>query len=352
MERDRHINSGRPSPYILRGLLKCGCCGFACCVFSSHGKRFYRCNNIDRLTYAKKCRQPSVPVEQIESAVWNATLDTFEAPARIWDLMTKHWDALAKSDKAAARERADIARRVEQLRKREFRGAQALLDSDLADSAATFRADLKTTQQQRRALEARLAQLQPVERPEFDLDRYVRMVDGWRKLKTPEAKRDALRQVIERVELRDREATIHFKLGGAATNCLNSFSNIRARDQENESHGCQQDPEEGPCIGHEVFAHGSHERSDARVGRGILLLQLSGDRADIRVRAFQPDSPREAPRCHKVMPPAIGPLARSVCHSHGGPEIVGGVGKPEPRRHHAHHFPLFVVQKDGFPDDL
>ena len=134
LAHDRHIDSGRPSPYILRGLLKCGGCGFACCVFPNHGKPRYRCNNFDRLNCKRKCQQPSASVEKIEAVVWNEVIWTFEDPARIWKLMTDHSAALAKSDKQTAKERADLERAIAKLKQREFRAAQALLDADLADA--------------------------------------------------------------------------------------------------------------------------------------------------------------------------------------------------------------------------
>lgn len=231
MTRDRHINSGRPSPFILRGLIKCGACGFACKVGTNGSrKKCYRCGNLDRLTYGRKCQQPSVLVAEIEGVVWNTMLDTLEDPARVWELMTGQWEALAKTDKQLAKERAVLTATIEKLKVREFRTRQAMQDADLQAAWAGFRDDLKTILSQRRAQESRLAQLQPVERPAFDLDRYCKMVDGWRKLKAPEPRREALRQVVERVELRDHEVTVHFRLGGSpATNCINSQPAAGAR---------------------------------------------------------------------------------------------------------------------------
>jgi site-specific DNA recombinase len=224
IERERHINSGRPSPYFLRGLIKCGQCGFACCVFPSNGRPRYRCNNINRLRVQgqRECPQQSVLVTEIEDTVWNEVLYTFEDPARVWELMHGEWAARAKSDKQLAKERAALTRAIEQLKQREFRTRQAMQDADLQDAWAGFRDDLKTILAQRRAQEAQLAKLQPVERPPFDLNKYCKMVDSWRKLKAPEAKREVLRQLVERVDLKDREVTIHFRVGDRpATNCLN-----------------------------------------------------------------------------------------------------------------------------------
>jgi site-specific DNA recombinase len=220
MERDRHINSGRPSPYILRGLLKCGACGFACRVYPNHGKARHRCNNSDRLSYQRICQQLSVSVEKIEAAVWNTMLDTFEAPERVWALMHGQWAAMAKTDQQAAKERAALTRTIEKLKVREFRTRQSMQDAELQDAWAGFREDLKTILGQRRAQEARLAQVQPAQQPAFDMDKYCKLVDSWRKLKAPEPKREALRQVVECVTLRDFVVTVHFRLGGSATNCL------------------------------------------------------------------------------------------------------------------------------------
>jgi site-specific DNA recombinase len=221
LTRDRHIDSGRPSPYILRALIKCGVCHFACCVFPNHGKPRYRCNNLDRLTYARNCQQPSVSVEKIEDAVWNDMLFTFENPERVWELANGQRAAQQKTDKQVANERAALTRDVERLKIREFRTRQAMQDAELQDAWGGFRDDLKTILGQRRSLEARLVQLQPVERPPFDIEKHCKMVDGWRKLKEPKAKREALRQVVERVELRDREVTIYYRIGeSSATNCI------------------------------------------------------------------------------------------------------------------------------------
>jgi site-specific DNA recombinase len=262
LRRDRHVNSGRPSPYILRSLLKCGVCGFACNVFPNHGRPRYRCNNIDRLTYKRNCQQESVYAAQIEAAVWNEVLDVFSDPARILKLANDQWAALAKTDKQVAKERADLERTIEQLKRREFRAAQALLDADIADSRQQFRDALKTAQSQRRAQEARLAQLQPVQQPAFDLDKYCQQVARWRKLKDPEPRREVLRQVIERIELKDGEVAIHFRLGGgnSATNridrqpdvgaCGSGTTRLRASSTKHGSgfdrrHGRQQQAEDG-----------------------------------------------------------------------------------------------------------
>jgi site-specific DNA recombinase len=289
--RDRHVNSGRPSPYILRGLLKCGVCGFSCCTFPNHGKPRYRCNNIDRLTYKRNCQQPSVSVEQIETAVWNEVIYTFEDPARILKLANDQWAALAKTDKQVAKERAELERTIEQLKRREFRAAQALLDADIADSRQQFRDALKTMQSQRRSQEARLAQLQPVQQPAFDLDKYCQQVARWRKLKDPEPKREVLRQVIERIELKDGEVAIYFRLGGgnSATNRLDRKPDARADDLQaaGDRHPRRDRGRSGAddCTN---ARRGRHARVDRRRGRTAVRALRSGRRDPVRIVCRSP----------------------------------------------------------------
>jgi putative ABC transport system permease protein len=130
LKRDRHIDSGRPSPYILRGLIKCGCCGFACCVFPNHRRARYRCNNFDRLN----CSQPSVSVEKIEAMVIAEAVFAFEDPVRLDKLIRESQNALAKGDKQSGKER----RALETLKVREFRTRQAMQDADLQDAWTGF----------------------------------------------------------------------------------------------------------------------------------------------------------------------------------------------------------------------
>jgi hypothetical protein len=54
-----------------------------------------------------------------------AIRDEFESPARVWDLICGQWEALAKTDKQAARERADLTQRIERLNVASFGGPRA-----------------------------------------------------------------------------------------------------------------------------------------------------------------------------------------------------------------------------------
>jgi site-specific DNA recombinase len=237
IERNRGLNSGRPAQYLLRCLMRCGACGFSCCVFPNKGKPRYRCTNRDRLTSERKCPQPSMAVPSVEREVIEATIAAFETPAHVYAVMADGWALAGRNDKQLQKERADLGRSIAKLRQREQFAAQALLDRDLEDAYPKFRDALKEAQSQRRALEARLAQLRPVPPPPaLDLERYIERVEGLRDL-PPEQQREVIRDLIERVELKDGVVTIHYKLAdAAATNRIEQVRQVRAcQQQEHQS---------------------------------------------------------------------------------------------------------------------
>ena len=226
---DRHVNSGRPSPYILRGLIRCGACGFACVVYPNRGRARYRCGNYDRLTHGRLCTQPSALVADLEAAVWNATVAALENPARVAKLIEDNWRERTAQGKQNARERAALAREIARLQGREARAADGLLDAELRDAWTKFRTDLKATAAERRQLEARLAQLEPVAevaRCRAELAEYADQFGQFyaRRHETdPEKRRTMLRQVVERVDLEDGEIAIHFRLD-MTRNCISQES--------------------------------------------------------------------------------------------------------------------------------
>jgi site-specific DNA recombinase len=364
LERDRHINSGRPSVYPLRGLMKCGVCGFSCCVFPNHGKPRYRCNNFDRLTCQRNCKQASVAVKAVEHEVIEATMCAFEDPVRISRLITENWDLLAKGGKQASKDRSTIERSIGQLKRREFRTRQAMQDADLQEAWTGFRDDLKDILRQRRTLEARLQQLQPAQQPAFDLDVYCKRVEGLRDLE-PEKQRAVLRDVIERIELKDGEVAIHFRLGGQpATNCINRVGDVGAGDQQDQANRRHQHLQRKPEIPQQVglapatvleydLWAGPHRavrtgirsrdliRQNGHCGSGLLA-------ADAWFEAAQDFEPRKAPAARAEQRVDL-PGGRDLALHHDGHVDVRSDARdraPELGRRDAHNGESAAVQVD------
>lgn len=144
--------SGRPTlNYLLRGLLYCGACGRKMGGCPMHGVPFYRCTGYHRLAQPK-CTSGSIKSDRIEAAVWNSIAGAFRDPARLRSLVERQISTQASGPDAAA-----LTKRAEQLRRREFRATQALLDCDLADQYQAIKAELAATRAERRRIEAEIA---------------------------------------------------------------------------------------------------------------------------------------------------------------------------------------------------
>lgn len=207
------MDSGRPSAYMLRGLIKCGKCGHACIVLPNHGYPRYRCSNIDPVTYKRRCDQASIALRPIETQVW-ADVNAYAANPR--RLFQEHEREIGQPVTTAqqAKQAAELQKAIEKLSKQEFQATRSMMDPDLAESYDTFKAALVDCQKQRRALESQLTTLQPKPkaRPAFVLpileETYRQVLAA---AQTPEERREAIRQRVERVDLHDTSIRITFK---------------------------------------------------------------------------------------------------------------------------------------------
>jgi site-specific DNA recombinase len=163
---NRKAKGGRPSQtYLLTGLLRCGRCGAAVCGSYSHGYPYYKCSGKDPVTGKRSCGERSIRLDSIEPVIWTDVVDTLSSRARLAALLNAQFAESAALESDHAAERADLADQIERLRRREFRCRQAMLDSDLADSYAAFRDDLRTIIQRRQQLERRLESIAPAHQP-------------------------------------------------------------------------------------------------------------------------------------------------------------------------------------------
>jgi site-specific DNA recombinase len=145
--------AGRPTrSYLLTGLFYCGLCDRRMGACPSHGNRYYRCCGRDRLALPR-CTGNLVHGERVEHAVWNAVTSAFRDPRRLRSLVEKHLAAV----KAKPANTADIEKRIQQLRRREFRATQALVDCDVDEQLQMLRAELAASRAERRRLESELA---------------------------------------------------------------------------------------------------------------------------------------------------------------------------------------------------
>jgi site-specific DNA recombinase len=196
------LANGRPSrAYLLRGLVKCFC-GRACYHYPNRGRAYARCGHIDRLTGERLCPGKRFWVEDIESTVKDVVNVWLLDPDKWTEQLNADLKRRAMAQRGSATEQRKLTAEIERLRKREQRAAQSLLDSELADSAAIFRQDLKATQAKRRELETRARELSVTPLPISTKESFIRFVQP--RLKDFHTNpRAVIEQCVEAVVLKD-----------------------------------------------------------------------------------------------------------------------------------------------------
>jgi len=64
--------------YLLRGLIFCPECGSKLSGKARKEKRFYHCNNVDKIVGSRVCTGSYIPADQVEQAVWAAVSDSLK----------------------------------------------------------------------------------------------------------------------------------------------------------------------------------------------------------------------------------------------------------------------------------
>jgi site-specific DNA recombinase len=216
---NRKWKSGRPSEtYLLTGIIRCGRCGAAVCGGYSHGHTYYKCSGLNPVTGKRNCGERSLRLDSIEPMIWSDAVTTLTDEAKLARLYSDHFAETAAKESDHAAERADLASKIEKLKRREFRCRQSMLDSELAESYQSFRDDLKVTSQQRQSLERRLESIAPAQNPltpESFIEFCSRMERAWGITDRGE-QRDFLRACIEEIWLTQDVIDIRFSLNVAA----------------------------------------------------------------------------------------------------------------------------------------
>jgi site-specific DNA recombinase len=203
IQANRRWKSGRPSrSFLFTGLIRCKVCKAAWCGSFSHGWSYYRCTGRDA-NGRRTCHQHGVRLEKMETETLAAIRDALTSPKRLVALVNGHASELQSDQTNNKAERADLGARIERLRAREFRARQGMLDTQISDSFAFFREELKAAQAQRRDLERRLESLAPART-------VLRETDVAGLCRTARARFDSLSRERMRDLLRFTVDTIHF----------------------------------------------------------------------------------------------------------------------------------------------
>jgi site-specific DNA recombinase len=92
----REKYTGRPPKgrYLLRSLLFCGKCARRCLGHSSHARYYYRCGNLLRVPYIRRCDAPEVVAGAIETAAWSAIWQLLKDPALLLQMARTFYESM------------------------------------------------------------------------------------------------------------------------------------------------------------------------------------------------------------------------------------------------------------------
>lgn len=224
LARNRTVEQGRPprSPWLLRGLLRCGRCGRRLVGLAPHRQAvYYRCPRRDTVEVAR-CGLPVWAAARLDHAIWAAVVDVLRRPdvllARLTAYRTRH-AAMVVDVRAEAEE---IRRELAEVTRQEARLLDAYLDEAL--QVPVLRERLSGLGVRRAALHARLAEAERRAKAEQAAEGRAASLRAWcaEALRGLEAldlagRRRLLLVLVDMVVVRDAELELHGVL--PAGNC-------------------------------------------------------------------------------------------------------------------------------------
>jgi site-specific DNA recombinase len=154
-EQSRLQHTGRPSnKYLLRSFVWCGAksCARRMITFPNHGHGLYRCGNIERKPFKRRCHAPGVSMAIIESAAWSSIWSLLKDPALLLKLGRAYYDAMGKpegdSTGTLQRERERLAAKIAT--------TQAMMQDNLI-AYAKGKADIRAADERVRQIEQELS---------------------------------------------------------------------------------------------------------------------------------------------------------------------------------------------------
>ncbi|MCH7972113.1 MAG: recombinase zinc beta ribbon domain-containing protein, partial [Chloroflexi bacterium] len=194
--------------YLLRGLLFCPECGSRLAGKARNDRRFYRCNNVDKLNGSRICSGSSyITASRVERTVWNAVADALKNPEL---LVAQYREQLSDSSVADEYEltKKQIALALKRVVVQEDRMTDAYRNE--AIELNRFKIDMQKLSQRRKGLEKQQEELQLRKVQEESrqtalehLERFCGEVATGLSNLTFEERQHLLRLVVERVIVRD-----------------------------------------------------------------------------------------------------------------------------------------------------
>ena len=214
--RYRANQTRKTTAAILKGILRCGCCGAAMAptYTTRRGKRYhyYVCHAAGKNGY-DTCEVRSVPAGQIEGAVFTYLREIFADPEMIARTFRATRAQGAGDRRTLSRQRTDLERRLGELRKaigRLVRATDGKAEGAISDELRAINDDYSQVEAQVQELDAKLERQEdlPTER---DVAEALRTVEPlWAEL-FPAEKERIVRLLVETVTVRPDGLTVRLQ---------------------------------------------------------------------------------------------------------------------------------------------
>lgn len=198
--------------YLLRGLLFCPKCGTRLAGKTRNQKRFYRCNNVDKLVGSRVCNGSYIVAEQVEQAVWDAVSGSLRNPELLANQYRKQL-----ADSSASNEfelnKKQIALALKRIAVQEDRMTDAYRNE--AIELDRYKAEMNQLSDRRKGLEKQQAELDRQQAQEESrqsalehLERFCEQVSVGLGTLTFEERQQLLRLVVEKAIVKDNSVRV------------------------------------------------------------------------------------------------------------------------------------------------
>lgn len=212
---------GTPSKNLLRGLVVCGCCGYAFYGVASKTYRYYRCTSptVRRFVDEERlCTNRSVRAEDLEEGVWEDVRDLLTEPERITEEFKRRQE---HTDGGAL---GELLKNQRKLRKRAQQGVARLIDayaqgllkkSEFESRIAPARAHAEALLKEEESLEAETSREEYLRVIVTSLETFANEVHDKAQVASFETRRKIVQALVERVEINPKEVRIVYRVGSS-----------------------------------------------------------------------------------------------------------------------------------------
>ena len=213
----------RGARYLLQGIVKCSCCGYAyygkkVSRSSAKGRSqwaYYRCIGTDAYRFGGKrvCENKQVRTDKLDEAVWNDVCELLRNP----DLLREEYECRLKSSGKPSSQRKSLMKQIEQSRKTVSRLIDAYSDGVISREEFNPRIERARAQLKQREESLAQARVEDAEREALQeslqcLESFTSQIAGGLDNADWNTRREILRTAIDHVQVEPEHIRINYRI--------------------------------------------------------------------------------------------------------------------------------------------